>query len=241
MENISKNAKIIGIGNEGISNLESIYNVVKENVDTEKININQDVDKEYVRQLLDGVDILLLTYSTEDKRAVDIVKAISFMAGERRVLSIGLNSSEKGHKEELGLNQEFLINEEDCNEVMNIINLMIESVSDFCMISIDLTDLKELFASEGGVKYSFDKFNKNTSESEIAAEILSNIKEVGTDFIEKKGIVFVEMDNCENGVVFLHNVLTEIQEKLASTYELIFSLYIKENNNDEVKFGLICN
>ena len=30
MENINKNAKIIGIGNEGISNLESIYNVVKE-------------------------------------------------------------------------------------------------------------------------------------------------------------------------------------------------------------------
>ncbi|MDU2198926.1 MAG: cell division protein, partial [Peptostreptococcaceae bacterium] len=170
MENINKNAKIIGIGNEGISNLESIYSVVKENVDTEKININQDVDKEYVRQLLDGVDILLLTYSTEDKRAVDIVKAISFMAGERRVLSIGLNSSEKEHKEELGLNQEFLINEENCNEIMNIINLMIEAVSDFCMISIDLTDLKELFASEGGIKYSFNKFDTSKSEVEIAEE-----------------------------------------------------------------------
>ena len=59
MENINKNAKIIGIGNEGISNLESIYSVVKENVDTEKININQDVDKEYVRQLLDGVYIII--------------------------------------------------------------------------------------------------------------------------------------------------------------------------------------
>ena len=98
MENISKSAKIIGIGNEGTANLESIYNVVKENVDTEKININQDVDKDYVRELLDGVDVLLLTYSTEDKRSVDIVKAIAFMAGERRVLSLGLNSSQKEHK-----------------------------------------------------------------------------------------------------------------------------------------------
>lgn len=241
MENINKNAKIIGIGNEGISNLESIYNVVKENVDTEKINIKQDVDKEYVRQLLDGVDILLLTYSTEDKRAVDIVKAISFMAGERRVLSIGLNSSEKEHKEELGLNQEFLINEENCNEIMNIINLMIEAVSDFCMISIDLTDLKELFASEGGIKYSFNKFDISKSEGEIAEELISNIKEVGTDFIEKKGILFVEMNNSENAIVFLHNVLTAIQEKSASTYDIIFSLYMKESSKDEVKFGLVYN
>lgn len=241
MENINKNAKIIGIGNEGISNLESIYSVVKENVDTEKINIKQDVDKEYVRQLLDGVDILLLTYSTEDKRAVDIVKAISFMAGERRVLSIGLNSSEKEHKEELGLNQEFLINEENCNEIMNIINLMIEAVSDFCMISIDLTDLKELFASEGGIKYSFNKFEISKSEGEIAEELISNIKEVGTDFIEKKGILFVEMNNSENAIVFLHNVLTEIQEKSASTYEIIFSLYMKEISKNEVKFGLVYN
>ena len=241
MENIYKNAKIIGIGNEGISNLESIYNVVKENVDIEKININQDVDKEYVRQLLDGVDILLLTYSTEDKRSVDIVKAISFMAGERRVLSIGLNLSEKENKEDLGLNQEFLINKDNSNEIMNIINLIIESVSDLCMISVDLTDLKELFASEGGIKYSFNKFKMSKSEEDIAKDLISNIKEVGTDFIEKKGILFAEMDNSKNSLSFLHNVLIEIQEKSASTYEIIFSLYIKESNNDEVKFGLVYN
>ena len=241
MENISKNAKIIGIGNEGISNLESIYNVVKENVDIEKININQDVDKEYVRQLLDGVDILLLTYSTENKRAIDIVKAISFMAGERRVLSLGLNSSEKEHKEELGLNQEFLINEKNCNEIMNVINLMIESISDLCMISVDLTDLKELFATEGGIKYSFNRSYINKSEEDIANELISNIKEVGNDFIEKKGILFVKMNNNENSIVFLHNVLTSIQEKSNPTYEIIFSLYTKESNNDEVKFGLVYN
>ena len=241
MENIYKNAKIIGIGNEGISNLESIYNVVKENVDIEKININQDVDKEYVRQLLDGVDILLLTYSTEDKRSVDIVKAISFMAGERRVLSIGLNLSEKENKEDLGLNQEFLINKDNSNEIMNIINLIIESVSDLCMISVDLTDLKELFASEGGIKYSFNKFKMSKSEEDIAKDLISNIKEVGTDFIEKKGILFAEMDNSKNSLVFLHNVLIAIQEQLDSTYEIIFSLYIKESNNDEVKFGLVYN
>jgi len=240
MENVSKNAKIIGIGEKGIESLESIYNVVKENTDIEKININQDVDKEYVRQLLDGVDVLLLAYSTDDKRAVDIVKAISFMSGERRVLSIGLNLSEKEHKEELGLNQEFVINEDTTSKVMNIINMMIEAISDDCAISIDLTDLKELFASEGGVKYNFESFTKEDSSNAIADKLLANIKEVGSEFIEKKGIMLVEMNKNDDAIVFLYDTLTNIQEKSASTYDIIFSLYLKENC-DNIKFGLIYN
>jgi len=240
MENVSKNAKIIGIGEKGIESLESIYNVVKENTDIEKININQDVDKEYVRQLLDGVDVLLLAYSTDDKRAVDIVKAISFMSGERRVLSIGLNLSEKEHKEELGLNQEFIINEDTTSKVMNIINMMIEAISDDCAISIDLTDLKELFASEGGVKYNFESFTKEDSSNAIADKLLANIKEVGSEFIEKKGIMLVEMNKNDDAIVFLYDTLTNIQEKSASTYDIIFSLYLKENC-DNIKFGLIYN
>ena len=241
MENISKSAKIIGIGEKGIQSLESIYSVIKENADIEKININQDVDKEYVRQLLDGVDILLLAYSTDDKRAVDIVKAISFMAGERRVLSIGLNLSEKEHKEELGLNQEFIINEDTTSKVMNIINMMIEAISDDCAISIDLTDLKELFASEGGVKYNFESFTKEDSSNIISDKLLNDMKEAGSDFIEKKGIMLVEMNKSDDAIVFLYDILTNIQEKSASTYDIIFSLYMNENCNDKLKFGLIYN
>lgn len=241
MENINKNAKIIGIGNEGIKNLDSIYNVVKNNVDIEKININQDVDKEYVRQLLDGVDILLLTYSTLDKRAVDIVKAISFMAGERRVLSIGFNSSQKEHKEELGLNQEFIINDDNCNEIMNLMNMMIESVSYDCMISIDLTDLKELFSAEHGIKYSYKSFDKSFTSDKISEELLNNLKETKSDFTEKKGIMFVEMVKGEESLDLLNEVLTKVQENSNSTYEIIFSLYLKEDTNNEIKIGLICN
>ena len=240
MENETKNTKIIGIGEKGIESLKSIYSIVKENTDVEKININQDVDKEYVRQLLDGVDVLLLAYSTDDKRAVDIVKAISFMAGERRVLSIGLNLSEKEHKEELGLNQEFIINDDTTSKVMNIINIMIEAISDDCAISIDLTDLKELFASEGGVKYNFESFTKEDTSNTIADKLLANMKEVGSEFIEKKGIMLVEMNKSDDAIVFLYDILTNIQEKSASTYDIIFSLYLKENC-DNIKFGLIYN
>ena len=95
-----KNTKLIGIGNEGIKKLEEVESKIVEKIDTEKININKDVDKDYVRALLDGVDILLLTYNSEDKQALQIVNAIGYMADERRVLSVGLDLSEKENKKE---------------------------------------------------------------------------------------------------------------------------------------------
>ena len=101
-----KNTKLIGIGNEGIKKLEEVESKIVEKIDTEKININKDVDKDYVRALLDGVDILLLTYNSEDKQALQIVNAIGYMADERRVLSVGLDLSEKENKNEIKINRE---------------------------------------------------------------------------------------------------------------------------------------
>ena len=80
-----KNTKLIAIGNEGIKKLEDIEGKIIQKIDTEKININKDVDKDYVRTLLDGVDILLLTYNSEDKQALQIVNAIGYMAEERKL------------------------------------------------------------------------------------------------------------------------------------------------------------
>ena len=68
------------------------------------------MDKDYVRALLDGIEVLVLTYNSEDKKVRDIVKAISFMAVERRVLCIGLDSSLKENKDEMGVDQEIKIN-----------------------------------------------------------------------------------------------------------------------------------
>ena len=48
----SKNTKLIGIGNEGIKKLEEVESKIVQKIDTEKININKDVDKDYVRTLL---------------------------------------------------------------------------------------------------------------------------------------------------------------------------------------------
>ncbi|HAU5416574.1 TPA: cell division protein, partial [Clostridioides difficile] len=46
MENFNKNAKIIGIGAEGINIINEIEEKIKANMDIEKININQEIEKE---------------------------------------------------------------------------------------------------------------------------------------------------------------------------------------------------
>lgn len=244
MESIAKEAKIIGIGEEGIKALDSMHDKVKENMDIEKITIKQDVDKEYVRQLLDGVEVLFLTYSTEDNRVKEIVKAISYMASERRVLCIGLNTSDKENKDELGVNREFNL-ANNLQKIVSLVNLMIESISDNCMINIDVTDLKEVLASDKGIKYSYEEFDNIKDSDKIANTILNNMESIGAEFIGKKGIVFVELNksNCEENemLIYLNEVLTKIQEDNDNTYELIFSLYVKEDLNGLSKVALAYN
>ena len=116
-----ESAKLIGMGDDGIKNLESIYESIKNHMGIEKIAINQDVDKDFVRELLDGVDVLFLTYNSEDKRALQIVNAIGFMADERRVLSIGLDSAVKENKDDVNINREFKINKDNLELVLNLL------------------------------------------------------------------------------------------------------------------------
>lgn len=245
LENTSNNAKLIAIGEDGMATLQLIENKVKNNIEFEKIAINQDVDKDYVRNLLDGVDVLFLTYSTEDRRAKDIVKAIGYMAKERRVLSIGMNSSLKEEQDELNVDRELKITEENINKVTSLMNMMIESISDFCMINIDLTDLKEVLCTDKGIRYSYEKFAKESNIDEVVEKLLSSMNEEGSEFTGKKGILFMDMDknHCDdnNMLIALNEILTKLQEKSEETYDLIFSLYIKESIEGKARIGLIYN
>ena len=53
--------------------------------------------------------------------------------------------------------------------------------------------------------------------------------------------MLVEMNKNDDAIVFLYEILTKIQEVSPSTYDIIFSLYMNENNSNELKFGLIYN
>ena len=229
-----KNTKLIGIGNEGIKKLEEVESKIVEKIDTEKININKDVDKDYVRALLDGVDILLLTYNSEDKQALQIVNAIGYMADERRVLSVGLDLSEKENKNEIK------INNDNTDSLLNIIDMIIDSISDECTISIDLTDIKEGLASDKGIKYSYGEFDKNNSVEEIANKLEESAIKTSDELTGKKLMILVEMSSVYD-IAYLNEVLNAIQDKCDDSYEAIFSLYLKEDLGEKIKVSLIYN
>lgn len=241
---IAKSSKLIGIGEEGIKNLESISHKLNDNIYLEKINIKQDVDKEYVRALLDGIDVLFLTYSSKDKEALNIVKAIGIMANERRVLSIGLNSSTKEVKDSLEIDREIHINDENTEKLFDIFNMMLDSMLDTCMINIDLTDLKEVIMGKNAIKYSCEEFKNTESQEEIVKLLFDNMIKTKEELVGKKGIVLLEMgsnDFKSEDMIKLNSLLTLIQDSCEDTYESIFSIYLKEELNGKIKVGLIYN
>ena len=94
-----KYTKVIAVGDEAINYLENIKHNLQKNASFENIKVTKDVDKEFVRGLLDGIEVLYMLYDSSDKDVVNILKAISFMAQERRVLCIGLDICLKENKE----------------------------------------------------------------------------------------------------------------------------------------------
>ena len=94
-----KYTKVISVGDEAINYLENIKQDLENNTSFENIKVTKDVDKEFVRGLLDGIEVLYMLYDSSDKDVVNILKAISFMAQERRVLCIGLDICLKENKE----------------------------------------------------------------------------------------------------------------------------------------------
>ena len=247
METVEKieSAKLIGIGDDGIKNLEIMSEKVMHNMDLEKIAINQDVDKEYVRQLLDGVDVLFLTYNSEDKRALQIVNAIGFMANERRVLCIALDCAEKENKDDVNVNREFRINNNNSDELLNLLNMMLDAVSDLCMINIDLTDLKEVLASDQGIRYAYGEFGNDVSKEDIVKTLTEKSIRTSDELSGKKEVILVEMDSnyCEedNMMIMLNELLSIIQDNREESYEGIFSLYLRDSLEEKIKIGLIYN
>ena len=105
-----KYTKVIAVGEEAINYLEDIKHNLQKNASFENIKVTKDVDKEFVRGLLDGIEVLYMLYDSSDKDVVNILKAISFMAQERRVLCIGLDICLKENKDDIGVDKEFKLN-----------------------------------------------------------------------------------------------------------------------------------
>ena len=231
-------SKLIGVGEDGINLIDTIKLKLNNNVDFEKIFPHQDVDKDYVRELLDGVEILFLTYNSEDKSALQIVNAICYMAKERRVLSIGIDMSEKENTDNINIDREFKIHEN--NVLENFINIMLDSIDDTCTIGVDITDLKEVIAIDSGIKYTYKQFSIDNKKNEMVDRLFDSLYESGMYSENKKGIIFVEGSNKVD-LYYLNDMLSMIQDKLDLSYNLMFSLYLKEDLGEKINIGLVIN
>ena len=236
-----KYSKFIGVGSEGIKTLKSFKNKLEKNFNFEEINLNQDVDKEYVRSLLDGIEILFISYSSEEAKVKDIVKAISFMANERRVICIGLDCSLKENKDDMGLDKEIKINKYNSEKVQDLINIVVESVDENLFLAIDYSDLKEIFAKDSAISYSIEEFEKEVSIDEIAETLTEETYTTVGEEVKKKALVFYEMSRnlIENELIFINEVNMKINEILGDTYAMMFSYNATDDDNEKIKICLI--
>ena len=236
-----KYCKFIGVGSEGIEMLNSFKNKIEKNCAFEEINISKDVDKEYVRALLDGIEILFISYNSEDKKVKDIVKAISFMANERRVLCIGLDSSLKDNKDEMGLDQDLKVNKYNEEKIQDLINIIVESVDENIFLAIDYTDLRDIFAKDSAIKYSLEEFEKDASIDHITKTLTEETYSTIGEEIKKKAIVFYEIPKnlIENELMFINDINMKLSEKLGETFDIMFSFNSIDSNKDKHKICLI--
>ncbi len=226
---IAKSSKLIGIGEEGIKNLESISHKLNDNIYLEKINIKQDVDKEYVRALLDGIDVLFLTYSSEDKEALNIVKAIGIMANERRVLSIGLNSSNVRALLD-GIDVLFLTYSSEDKEALNIVKAIGIMANERRVLSIGLNSStkevkdsleidREIHINDENTEKLFDIFNMMLDSMIDTCMInidLTDLKEVimGKNAIKYSCEEFKNTESQEEIVKLLFDNMIKTKEEL---------------------------
>lgn len=247
MDLSNKYAKVIGVSEAGINNLQYIVNYKnnKQILATEEISENQDIDKDYAAKILDEVDIMFITYNSKEQRTCDIVKAINYMANERRVISIGLDLNTDAKKVEFELNAEIVMTEENKEAICELISMMVISVEEETTINIDLTDIKEVLSTEQGIVYSVIESDKSLDKEGLVEKLFENILKTNEELNNKKAVVFVSIGEkyckVEDVLLMLTAMLEDIQGKISPKCDLIFSLDLDNNLNDKIKIGLVHN
>lgn len=247
MDLSNKYTKVIGVSEAGINNLQYIVNYKnnKQILATEEISENQDIDKDYAAKILDEVDIMFITYNSKEQRTCDIVKAINYMANERRVISIGLDLNTDAKKVEFELNAEIVMTEENKEAICELISMMVISVEEETTINIDLTDIKEVLSTEQGIVYSVIESDKSLDKEGLVEKLFENILKTNEELNNKKAVVFVSIGEkyckVEDVLLMLTAMLEDIQGKISPKCDLIFSLDLDNNLNDKIKIGLVHN
>lgn len=238
-----KYTKVIAIGDDSINYLENVKVHVEKNASFENIKITKDVDKEFVRSLLDGIEVLYMIYDSSDKDVVNIVKAVSFMAQERRVLCIGLDICLKENKEDLGVDKEFKLNKYNLETTMDMINLISEAMDEETLIYVDLSDLKEIFQSKGAVSYSVEEFDLDKNHAELAKMLEEDFYKSEGELTHKKGLLLAECSEAagDNTLIYLNEVINALKDLTESNIDMVFSYNEKVKDQKTMKIAYLRN
>lgn len=242
-----KNTKVIAIGESAIDYLEDIKKDLQKNTNFENIKVTKDVDKEFVRSLLDGIEILYIVYDSSDKDTCNITKAVSFMANERKVLCIGLDICLKENKDDLGVDKEFKLNKYNLESTIDMINLISEAVDEETLMYVDISDLKELFQGESAVSYSVEEFELNQNPVDVAKTLQEDFYKSEGDLILKKGLLLTETSQMakDNTLMYLNEIRTALLDleecNLEYAMDIIFSYNEKEKSENTMKIAYLRN
>ena len=238
-----KYTKVIAVGEEAINYLEDIKHNLQKNASFENIKVTKDVDKEFVRGLLDGIEVLYMLYDSSDKDIANITKAISFMAKERKVLCIGLDICLKENKEDLGVDKEFKLNKYNLNTTIDMINIICEAMHEDTLIYVDLSDLKELFQGEGAVAYSVEEIELNQNPADLAKMLEEDFYKSEGELTLKKGLLLAECSEAagDNTLIYLNEVINALKDITESNIDMVFSYNEKAKDQKTMKIAYLRN
>ena len=228
-----KYTKVIAVGDEAINYLEDIKHNLQKNASFENIKVTKDVDKEFVRGLLDGIEVLYMLYDSSDKDVVNILKAISFMAQERRVLCIGLDICLKENKEDIGVDKEFKLNKYNLETTMDMINLISEAMDEETLI----------FQSKGAVSYSVKEFELDKNHAELAKMLEEDFYKSEGELTLKKGLLLAECSEAagDNTLIYLNEVINALKDITESNIDMVFSYNEKAKDQKTMKIAYLRN
>ncbi len=235
-----KISKAIGISEKGIELVDKISKMDISHTFIEKIDKSKDVDKDFVRKLLDEIEILYLVFDSTDKRAVEIVKAIGFMAAERKTLCIGFDfSTDKPIKIE-EIDRYIQAEEDKLSEIADLMDMMAESITEEPILNLDITDLRDIMITDKDIKYICTQIEYGTDSRTAVEKIMEDIESTGDEFISKKCIMILEGDERVT-FEYISELMLEFEERCTGDKSSVIFANLVKPESKNVKVCVLFN
>lgn len=235
-----KISKVIGISEKGIEIVDKVSEMDMSHTFIERIDKNKDVDKDFVRKLLDEIEILYLAFDSTDKRAVEIVKAIGFMASERKTLCIGFDFSNDKPMKIDEIDRYIQVEEKKLVEIVDLMDMMAESITEEPVLNLDITDLRDIMITDKDIKYICTEIDYGTNSKDAVEKIMEHIESTGDEFISKKCIMILEGDERVT-FDYISELMLEFEERCTGDKSSVIFANLVKPESKKVKVCVLFN